>query len=156
MNNNMVNAVLIALNEDSILLPNIAVAEVLSAELLQKQGDGSGALAGHVLWNGRRVAVVNFEILNGAAPRTEPSRRARVTLLHSVGGVTLETIGLITQGYPHLVTLNREAVQPGHRRDSDRNDLVLTRVRIANQEALVPDFATLENELMRLQSPIEA
>lgn len=155
MNNNMVNAVLIALDADSILLPNIAVAEVLSAELLQKQGDGSGALAGHVQWNGRRIPVVNFEILNGAAPRTEPSRRARVTLLHSTSSA-MQTIGLVTQGYPHLVTLNREAVQPGHTRESDRSDLVLTRARIANQEALVPDFATLENELMRLQSPVEA
>jgi hypothetical protein len=30
---------------------------------------------------------------------------------------------------------------------------VLARARIANQETLVPDFATLEDELMRLQGP---
>ncbi len=153
MNTDTVNAVLIALDDDSMLLPNIAVAEVLSAELLKKHGDGNGALAGHLQWNGHRVPVVNFEVLNGASPRTEPSRRSRITLLHVVGGATLQTIGLITQGYPHLVTLNREAVQPGLRRGSDRSDLVLARARIANQETLVPDFATLEDELMRLQGP---
>jgi chemosensory pili system protein ChpC len=156
MSRDLVNVVLIALEKDSILLPNIAVAEVLSMDLLQKQGDGTGELAGHVQWNGRRIPVVNFEVLNGAPEKSEISRRTRVTLLHSLGGHVLETIGIITQGYPHLVSLNRDAVLSGHLRDADRSSLVLARVRIANQEALVPDFATLESELMRLQGVAEA
>lgn len=148
-----VNAVLIALEEDSILLPNLAVAEVLPKDALQKAGDGTAALAGHVQWNGRQIPVVNFETLNGAPPKREISKRTRVTLLHSIGGHSLETIGVMTQGYPHLVTLNREAVQPADLRETDRRDLVIARVRISSQEVLVPDFETLEYELLRLQVP---
>lgn len=156
MNNNLVNSVLIALDVDSLLLPNIAVAEVISKDLLQKNSDGLGALAGHVQWDGRRIPVANFEILNGARAKMELSRRARITLLHCLGSGVLETIGVMTQGYPHLVTLNREAVQSSALQETDRSDLVLARVRIANQEALVPNFTTLHNELMRLQSAVAA
>lgn len=152
MSTDWVNAVLIALEEDSILLPNLAVAEVLAKEALQKAGDGTATLAGHVQWNGRQIPVINFETLNGAAPKQEISKRSRVTLLHSIGGNAL-TVGVMTQGYPHLVTLNREAVQPAALRDTDRSDLVIARVRISNQEVLVPDFETIENELLRLSAP---
>lgn len=155
MSTDWVNTVLIALEEDSILLPNLAVAEVLAKEALQKAGDGTAALAGHVQWNGRQIPVINFETLNGAAPKREISRRSRVTLLHSVGGHGLETIGVMTLGYPHLVTLNREAVQPAPLRDTDRSDLVIARVHISSQEVLVPDFETIENELLRLSAPAD-
>lgn len=151
MSADWINAVLIALEEDSILLPNLAVADVLPKESLQKVGDGTTLLAGHVEWNGRQVPVINFETLNGAAPKHEISKRSRVTLLHSIGGHSLETIGMMTQGYPHLVSLNREAVQPATLRDSDRADLVIARMRISSQEVLVPDFEALEYELLRLQ-----
>lgn len=153
MSSDMINAVLIAIDEDSLLLPNLAIAEVLSKDLLQKHGDGMSALAGHVQWNGRKIPVINFEVLNGAPAKAEISRRSRVTVLHSIGSHSLETIGVMTQGYPHLVTLSREAVQPSSLRDTDRADLVLARVRISSQEVLVPDFDAIEYEILRLQEP---
>lgn len=153
MSQDTINAVLIALDEDSLLLPNLAVAEVLSKDLLQKNGEGTSALAGHVLWNGKKIPVVNFEVLNGAEPQPEIPRRGRVTLLHSIGTHSFGTIGVMTQGYPHLVTLNRDAMQPGVLRESDRRNLVMARVNISNQEVLVPDFDAIEYEIMRLQGP---
>lgn len=153
MSQDLINAVLIALDEDTMLLPNIAVAEVLPIDRLDKQGEGMAALAGHVTWEGRRVPVVNFEVLNGAPQRSEFSKRGRISLLHSIGTHGMSTVGLVTHGHPHLVTLNREAVQPGEFRVSDRSDLVLARVRISSHEALVPDFDTLGREVLRLQDP---
>ncbi len=151
MSQALVNAVLIALDEDTVLLPNIAVAEVLPMERLEKKNEGLSALAGYVAWEGRRVPVVNLEVLNGASQRPEFSRRGRITLLHSIGSHGLGTVGVVTQGYPHLVTLNRDAVQPGEFRESDRADLVLARVRISSHEALVPDFDVLEYDILRMQ-----
>lgn len=152
MSQELVNAVLIALDEDTILLPNIAVAEVLSLDRLEKRGDGTSGLVGQVQWNGRSVPVVSFETLNGASHKRATSARGRITLLHSTGSQSLGVIGLLTQGYPHLVTLNREAVQPGEFRETDRPELVVARVRISSREALIPDFDTLETNILRLQN----
>ena len=42
-------------------------------------------------------------------------------------------LAIMTQGYPHLVTLNRAALHPVELDAVDRADLVLSRVRIASQ-----------------------
>ena len=59
----------------------------------------------------------------------------------------------MTQGYPHLVTLNRAALHPVELDAVDRADLVLSRVRIASQVALIPDLVTIEAEIARAQIP---
>ena len=40
-------------------------------------------------------------------------------------------------------------MQPAPLRDSDRPELLLTRARVANQEALIPDLDMVEAEIAR-------
>lgn len=150
MNRDQINAVLMALHGDTLLLPNSAVAEVIARERAQPQADMPGWFAGFCDWNNRRVPVLGFEQLNGAAA-VPPSRRARIVIVHAYGRhETAGALGFVTQGYPHLVTLNRAALQPSALRETDRADLVLSRVRISSQEALIPDIACIESEIARL------
>lgn len=153
MNRDQIYAVLMALDGDTLLLPNAAVAEVVSRDNLQVADSGAPAwLAGYCDWNNRRVPVVSFEGLNGAAPAID-SRRARVVVLNSFGThLPSGQLAVITQGYPHLVTLNRAAVKSLPLRGNDRGDLVLARVRIASQEAAIPDLAAIESEVARAQA----
>ncbi|HEX4894756.1 MAG TPA: chemotaxis protein CheW [Solimonas sp.] len=151
MSREQIYAVLIALHEDTLLLPNAAVAEVLSREALQAGGDGPDWLLGYCEWNNRRVPVLQFESLNGAGGAPD-RRRERIVVINSLGRhLANAQLAFVTQGYPHLVTLNRSAVRAAELRDRDRSDLVLSRVRIANQEALIPDLDAIEAEVMRAQ-----
>lgn len=143
------HAVLLVLDGETLLLPNSAVAEVASRERVQPAENAPAWLAGHLDWNNRRVPVLRFEQLSGLTPG-EPTRRERVVVIHSVGvHVQNGLFALVTQGYPHLITLNRAALQAAPLRETDRRDLVLARVRIASQEALVPDFTAIEADLAR-------
>lgn len=153
MNREQIYAVLMALEGDTLLLPNAAVAEVVAREALQPAEDGAPSwLVGYCDWNNRRVPVVSFEVANGAS-RGADSRRARVVVLNSFGiHLPSGLFAVISQGYPHLVTLNRAAVKPMALRPTDRADLVLCRVRIASQEAAIPDLASIEAEIARSQS----
>lgn len=153
MNREQIYAVLMALDGDTLLLPNAAVAEVVSRDTLQAPEANSPAwLAGYCDWNNRRVPVVSFEGLNGATP-TGDSRRARIVVLNSFGTfLPSGLLAVLTQGYPHLVTLNRAAVKGLPLRSTDRSDLVLSRVRIASQEAAIPDLAAIEGEVARAQA----
>lgn len=153
MNRDQINAVLMALHGDTLLLPNSAVAEVIARERAQAQADAPQWLAGFCEWNNRRVPVIHFEALNGAAV-APPSKRARVVIVHGFGRHgNAGALGIVAQGYPHLVTLNRAALQAAALRDTDRADLVLSRVRIASQEALVPDLECIESEIARFALP---
>jgi len=140
-------AVLIALDRDTILLPNVAVAEVVSRELVRPAEGGPPWLAGHLDWNNRRVPAIRFETLNGG-PVVAPARRDRAVIINTPGvHLRNATVAIIAQGYPLLVTLNREALKAHPLRDSDRTDLVLSRVRISSREALIPDLETLEADI---------
>lgn len=142
-------AVLVALREDTLLLPNSAIAEVVGAEGLQARTNAPAWLAGQLPWSGRDVPVIRFEVLNGA-PAGGDDRRARIVIVNAPGShAELSAIGIWSQGYPHLVTLNRTAVQPAKLRDTDRADLLLSRVRIASTQALILDLDTVEADLVR-------
>ncbi|MGH8432363.1 MAG: chemotaxis protein CheW, partial [Solimonas sp.] len=147
MNREQIYAVLMAMEGDTLLLPNAAVAEVVARDALLPPEEGAPTwLAGYCDWNNQHVPVVSFEGINGATQGAQ-SRRARVVVLNSFGThLPSGLLAVISQGYPHLVTLNRAAVKPMALRPTDRADLVLCRVRIASQEAAIPDLATIEAE----------
>lgn len=151
MNADELYAVLMTVHEDIVLLPNAAVAEVLSRDALKRVDGGPEWLVGHCEWNNRLVPVVRFEALNGGSGSGDP-KRERVVVINSLGKhLASGHVAFVSQGYPHLVTLNRAAMRPLDLRETDRNDLVLGRVRIASQQALIPDLAMVEAEVARTQ-----
>lgn len=148
-------AVLIALEHDKLLLPNVAVAEVVSQDGVEAAaGDAPPWLTGTLPHAGRRLPVISFEALNGAS-RPAASRRARVVIVNSPGShFDGGQFGLLAQGYPHLLSLNRSALKPAPLRETDRADLLLSRVRIASQEAAIPDLDGIEADLLRSRGVI--
>lgn len=146
-------AVLMALAGDMLLLPNAAIAEVVAREAVQPDVRLPAWLAGFVEWNSRRLPVLRFEVLNGGAMPVD-SRRERVVIINSNGRhLPSGQFALLTQAYPHLVTLTRAALQAEPLRASDRDDLLLSRARVANQVALIPDLDMIEAEIARALSP---
>ena len=146
-------AVLISLVADTLLLPNAAVAEVVSADRIDPPPPGAPPwLAGSVSYNNRHLPVLRFEVLNGSGA-TGDSRRTRLAILHPVSDA-LRTghYAIVCQGYPHLVTLNRTALRKEALVSTDDEGLVLTRVSIANTSALIPNLEKLE----QLLAPFEA
>jgi chemosensory pili system protein ChpC len=148
-----VYAVLMKLAGDTLLLPNAAIAEVVSAERLQEAAAGGPAwLAGTINYNELTLPVLRFEVMNGGT-QAEDTRRLRVAILHGITErLHAGQYAVLCQGYPHLVTLNREALKKESRAATDREDLVLARVKIANTSALIPNLELMEAELADLES----
>jgi chemosensory pili system protein ChpC len=139
-------AVLVALQADTLLLPNLAVAEVAAPEGLRPLAGAPPWFAGLLSWQGRELPIARFELLNNGAAEP-PSRRTRVAVINCVSTrLSAGRYGILAEGYPHLVTLNRAALRPAERRPQD-SELVLSRVRVASQEALIPNLEWIEGEL---------
>ena len=146
-------AVLVSLNADTLLLPNAAVAEVVSAEALEEPPAGAPAwLAGRVTYNNRQLSVVRFELLNGGAAG-EDSRRTRLAILQPVtSSLRTGQYAMVCQGYPHLVTLNRTALRKEDLQSTDSEEFVFTRVSIANTNALIPNLERIEQVLAQFEA----
>lgn len=140
--------VLIQIADDTLMLPNAAVAEVAALDRFDPPEDGGPAwLAGWYSHNERRVPVVSFEALRGK-PRPAHNRRARVVLCNPVGTrLHGGTFALLAQGHPHLIALNRSAISAIPLRPDENLELVLSRVRVATQEAVIPDLEAVEGHV---------
>lgn len=139
--------VLIAVGDDTLLLPNAVIAETMGQDALKSGAAEPRWLAGEVTWGERNLSVLRFESLNGAA-HAALNKRARVVVLQ-----TLDTdagqapLALVAQGYPHLITVTRRALANLPLRDSDDASVVLARVRVGNTEAVIPDLDALRLRL---------
>jgi chemosensory pili system protein ChpC len=148
-------AVLVALQSDTLLLPNLAVAEVVSLDGLRPLSGSPPWFAGLLPWQGRELPIARFELLNNGAAEP-PSRRTRIAVINSVSSrLSAGRYGILTEGYPHLVTLNRSALRPAESRPQD-GELILSRVRVASQEALIPNLERIEIEMAGVLSAVPA
>lgn len=147
-----VYAVLVALAADTLLLPNAAVAEVVSADKLDPPPGGSPRwLAGYVAYNNRKLPVVRFELLNGSTTIGD-TRRTRLAIVHTLtSALRTGQYAIVCQGYPHLVTLNRTALKKETLVSTDSEELVMTRVSIANTSALIPNLEVVEQKLAQAE-----
>lgn len=136
---------LISCGEDTLVVPNTLIAETIGLETLTAIEGGPAWLAGTVQWNHQRLAALRFEALGDAAAPAN-ARRARLVVLQVPAASGEGTaLALLTQGYPHLITVTRSAIGPLALRGRDHAPAVLARVRIGNSEALVPDLEHLQS-----------
>jgi chemosensory pili system protein ChpC len=146
-----VYAVLVQVLADSLLVPNLAVADVVPRVELTPVSGSPPWFDGLISWQSRRVPVMRFEVANGAPASVSPGRRARVLIVNTTTrDLESGAFGIVIEGNPHLVTLNRVALQPTPLRESDHEQMVAARVRIANQEAVIPNFDRIERELSQI------
>jgi chemosensory pili system protein ChpC len=139
---------IVPLDGDALLLPNHAVVEVLGLDEVQLRTDPPAWLLGFVQWRDHELPVISLEGLMGRKMPAR-SRRTRLLVVNSVGvGLNAGLFALVCQGYPHLATLNRTALQPVKLESRDPDALVLARVRVANALAIIPDLDAVEARLV--------
>jgi chemosensory pili system protein ChpC len=135
---------LVPLADERLLVPRSCVAEVVAWAPPQPMAGAPAWYVGTTSWNGRVVPVVSFEGVMGR-PLPQPSGRTRIVVLHCLGGrLAAGNFGVLTQGFPQLVRLNRDVVRADPTRTFPDRSAVLCAVRMVNEAALVPDLEYLE------------
>ncbi|MEM9172144.1 MAG: chemotaxis protein CheW [Pseudomonadota bacterium] len=140
-------SLLVPLSEDRLIVPRACVAEVVRLSTPQHLSGAPEWLLGHLNWSGRDVPVLSFEALLGRA-LPESGTRTRVVVFHATSGKLRDGhFGVLTQGFPQLVRVNRDVLKVDTTIDYSDIDPVVTRVRMINEYPLVPDFDVIESRL---------
>lgn len=138
-----IRGVLMQLTGARLLLPNATMAEVLSYATPEPIADAPDWLLGSIRWRGYTLPLVAFAQLAGFG-RERADLRCKVVVLKALGGrPQLPYFALLTQGFPRLVTVSRDALQA----DGEGEALPLavhSRVQLNLDDALVPDLPALE------------
>ncbi|MGB5629040.1 MAG: chemotaxis protein CheW [Woeseiaceae bacterium] len=142
-------SLLIPLSGDRLIVPRACVAEVVRFTAPKQEAGAHDWMVGSINWNGRPLPVVSFE---GALGKDVPpaTGRTRVVVFYaSTGQLKTGYFGVLTQGFPQLVRVNKDVLQL-HTSDGWPKDApVLCRVKMINEFPLIPDLERLEAMLAR-------
>jgi chemosensory pili system protein ChpC len=135
---------LIPLRQMRLLVPRTCVAEVIRYARPQRSGSEPGWYRGLVPWTTLKVPVISFEELCGREAG-EPGGRTRIAVFNAVSG-RLEAgyYGVLTEGFPQLVRVNRDVIRLDERQSWPADGPVICQIRMINEYPLIPDLERLE------------
>ncbi len=136
---------MVPLEGEQLLVPRGCVAEVVGYQTPQEMTGAPPWHLGVINWNGRKVALVSFEGCCGqdVAP---PTQRSRVVVLNAVSDeVESGYLALLSQGFPQLVRVSADVIQPDMSASVPEDDPVVCRVRMLNESPWIPDLERLES-----------
>lgn len=87
MNDELISCILLPLSDDYLLLPNVAVAEVI-AYIEPSDANSENSMIGFINWRGVSVPIICFEKASGLANKEnkENSIRERIAILYNPDG----------------------------------------------------------------------
>ncbi len=140
-------SLLVPLSEDRLIVPRACVAEVVRFSSAEKPEGSHDWMVGSINWNGRPLSVVSFE---GAVGKEVPivTGRTRVVVFYAnTGKLKSGYFGVLTQGFPQLVRVNRDVLKLESKEGWPEGAPVLCRVRMINEFPMIPNLEQLESML---------
>jgi chemosensory pili system protein ChpC len=137
-------SLLVPLADDRLIVPRACVAEVVRYTSPTELPGSVDWLLGNINWNGRELPVISFEGTIGKEIPASTGRTRVVVFYSSTGAMKAGHFGIITQGFPQLVRVNREVLKLDAKDGWPDGAPVLCRVKMINEYPLVPYLEKLE------------
>lgn len=142
-------SLLVPLSGDRLIVPRACVAEVVRFSAPEHEAGVHDWMMGTVNWNGRPLPVVSFEGAIGNEVPVATGRTRIVVFYASTGQLKTGYFGLLTQGFPQLVRVNKDVLKLEAKDGWPEGAPVLCRVRMINEFPMIPDLESLEVMLAR-------
>ena len=139
-----VRSLWVPLEKVNLLLPNVAIAEVINYQPLDLIQDGPDWLLGRLQWRDKVLPVVSMERLCGlSVPQAE--RGSRISVLNSVqDDASLPFYAMVTAGIPRLFSADADALGGSMLSTRSFPETVADCVQIGSEEALVPNLEIIQ------------
>lgn len=141
------NGLIVPLTEQSLLLPNVAVAELVGYRLGQAATAAPDWFVGWVNWRDQRVPLIDPALLLGQP--ANQSTTPRLLILNAVGGhAGMPFLAMRVAGIPRSKRVVRGELEVA----GTPTAYVAQVVRLADEEQtlLIPDMANIERVLMQV------
>jgi chemosensory pili system protein ChpC len=139
----VVRVQLLPLSEMQLVLPNTSIAEIINLLPIEPIKKSADWLLGMANWRGIQIPTISFEKANGVSS-SEPSKNTRIAVLNSFGSdKDLSFYGVITQGIPKLLSLDKTAISTIKKPDIAL-PIALQQVDINGVSAVIPDQKQIE------------
>ncbi|WP_295478711.1 chemotaxis protein CheW [uncultured Pseudomonas sp.] len=140
---------LLPLSDRFLLLPNVAVAELIDYQDCQADPQAPAWFLGTIYWRDLELPLLSFEAACGG--RTKVGGRARIVVLNALGGrPELRYLALLIQGIPRSHKVDGQLSYV----DVPLADLELAAVQVGETQARIPDLEGLERWLVEASTPL--
>ncbi len=142
------STLLIPLDEHQLLLPNVAVAEIIGYTEAEPVADSPDWLLGFIDWRQQRVPLVCPERLNGQpVAAAGPDRRIAV-LNGIIGDPQLPFCAVVVAGVPRQMRIT--AADISRYEDGDTGPAEKSWALVNGELALIPDLDYLQQQVAAL------
>ena len=133
---------LVPLADRTLLLPNVAVAELIPYRPPHVTPGLPSWFLGQVAWRDLQLPLLSFEAASGGQPQIGPG--VRVAVLNAMGGRDqVKFIALLVQGIPHSVKVDANLAPAS----APLAPLELGAALVNEQIVKIPDLVALEQKL---------
>lgn len=144
----VIHCLTIPLHNETALLPNAAIAEVIAYKAPTPVDDAPEWFLGYIEWREKRVPLISFESVSGKKVKA-PVKNSRIAVLNTLNGnVQLPYVGILSQGIPSLAIVQEQGLED--KGSKDDRAAVGAFVELGGMEALIPDIDEIEKRLIRL------
>ena len=139
-----VRTLLIPVHGHYLIVPSVAVAEVIPYQRASFAGKGPPWLLGAIGWRGLTIPVVSYEAAKGGSA-TPPHAESRIAIINTIKGEgSVPFYAMVTAGIPRLYRVSQESIKQceDHAAETESGDLC--HVLIDGEAMVVPDLDALE------------
>lgn len=142
MTDQEIRTILAPLTDGYVMLPNIAIGEILTYTSPEPFRRGPPWLLGEIAWHGWQVPVINYERLLEPASVTKLTSKTRILIIKTLGESTqVNYIGLVIQGLPRLKKASEKSLV--EEQVDGLPDTVFSKVKIDDLQAIIPEIGDL-------------
>lgn len=141
---------LIPMLEDSLLLPNTVVAEIvpfMNVAMDEGAEKSNEWKVGHVVWRNLDIPVISMERLQGRQDLGDV-KRSRIAITYTLNGNSeLPFVAFMVRGIPRLVPVDEDNSQFVSEEEQAIKDGIKAWVSVEGQRAVVPDLDYIESNV---------
>lgn len=150
-NKRLLKSIILTLRNELVVVPNAAVAEIISVQNVKEVEDAPGWMLGKTTWRGVELPVVSFEAAGGDDAQAV-NINTQIAVLYSANtdeDKQYSYIGLAMHGVPHVSQFSRDQIKTDPD-VSDDHPMVAQRVRINGAAASILDIVAVDDMLQQV------
>lgn len=152
MNNNEQNdhpnelaTLLIPLSDYQLIVPNVAVAEIIKFKDTAVEDDRPMWFKGYMEWREHNIPLVSYEAINDE-PFEGRGQNKRIVVLNGLAKSSMPFFALIAQGVPKSLRIVKEDIVQD--KNHDNGPMEQMGVFVAGEPAVIPDLEKIQDEIV--------
>lgn len=147
----LIKCVLLTVNEDRVILPNSAIAEIVPIRNIINVANRPDWMLGYLDWRGNSVPLVSFEAMGGVRMPSLATGNVKAAVVYAVGGDrAFPFMSFLVQGAPQILNVAETDILEN--KEQITHPAIEQKVIAKGETASILDLAKLEQVIKKVMT----